>query len=192
MPNDRTKFGNDHSGLDPAALRILDALQHDCKLPLAEIGKRAGLAAPTVVERIRKLEDAGVIRGYAAVLDARKLGKDITAFIGVTSAHASLIENVELAISSFPDVLEIHHVTGIYTFLIKVKTENTASLEVLLRAIRNVDGVDRSETMIVLSTHTERWTLPLLPAELSMEGGARPEPGRAKRGSDESTSRGRP
>jgi len=174
MPIDRTKFGHEQNGLDPAALRILDALQRDCKMPLAEIGKRAGLAAPTVVERIRKLEDAGVIRGYAAVLDARKLGKDVTAFIGVTSAHASLIENVELAIAEFAEVLEIHHVTGAYTFLVKVKTDNTASLETLLRAIRKVEGVERSETMIVLSTHTERWTIPLRvgasPAELTPSG----------------------
>lgn len=163
MADRRTKFGLEPNGLDTAALHILDALQHDCKQSLAEIGKRAGLAPPTVVERIRKLEDAGLIRGYAAVLDARKLGKDITAFIGITTAHASLIEAVEQALAAFPDVLEIHHVTGVYTFLVKVKTNDTPRLETLLRSMRQIDGVERSETMIVLSTHTERWTLPLFP-----------------------------
>ena len=70
--------------LDVTDLAILDALQHNCKQPLAEIGKQVGLSAPSVVERIKKLEDGGVIRGYTALLDPRALGKDVTAFIGVS------------------------------------------------------------------------------------------------------------
>jgi Lrp/AsnC family leucine-responsive transcriptional regulator len=125
------------------------------------------------------------------VLDARRLGKDITAFIGITSAHASLIEAVEHAIASHPDVLEIHHVTGVYTFLVKVKTNDTACLETLLRTIRAIDGVERSETMVVLSTHTERWTIPLLPPEPAVSGAPNRTRSRARQASGNSTPRAR-
>ena len=73
--------------LDSLDRHILSLLQENCKLSLNRIGERVGLSAPSVVDRIRKLEENGVIRGYTAVLDARKLGKDITAFIGVSIHH---------------------------------------------------------------------------------------------------------
>jgi DNA-binding Lrp family transcriptional regulator len=70
--------------LDETDRRILAELQGDCKAPLAQVGKRVGLSAPSVMERIRKLEEAGIIRGYHAVLDSRGVGLDVTAFIGVS------------------------------------------------------------------------------------------------------------
>jgi Lrp/AsnC family leucine-responsive transcriptional regulator len=142
--------------LDATDLAILDALQQNCKQGLAEIGKQVGLSAPSVVERIKKLEDSGVIRGYAAQLDARALGKDVTAFIGVSISHPSAFEPFEKEIESEGDVLECHHVTGQHTLMLKVRTENTETLESLIDLIRRIEGVTRSETMVVLSTHSER------------------------------------
>ncbi len=141
--------------LDSLDRHILSLLQENCKLSLNKIGERIGLSAPSVVERIKKLEESGVIRGYTAVLDARKLGKDITAFIGVSIHHPKLIQTFERDIDRFEEVQECHHVTGEYTLLLKVKTDNTSGLEELLRQIRSIDGVARTETSVVLSTHTE-------------------------------------
>lgn len=141
--------------LDTLDRHILSLLQENCKLSLNRIGERVGLSAPSVVDRIRKLEENGVIRGYTAVLDARKLGKDITAFIGVSIHHPRLIQTFEKDIDRFEEVQECHHVTGEYTLLLKVKTDNTSGLEELIRQIRSIDGVDRTETSVVLSTHTE-------------------------------------
>ena len=70
--------------LDGIDRQLLDELQSDCKRSLKEIGAAVGLSAPSVMERVRKLENAGIIKGYHAVLDARKLGLDISAFIGVS------------------------------------------------------------------------------------------------------------
>ena len=85
------KFTRDLPELDATDLAILDLLQENCKQPLAAIGEKVGLSAPSVVERIHKLEEAGVITDYVALLDARLLGKDIAAFIGVSTAHPRAI-----------------------------------------------------------------------------------------------------
>lgn len=159
--------------LDTLDRHILTVLQENCKLPLAKIGERVGLSAPSVIERIKKLEENGVIRGYTALLDAAKLGKDITAFIGVFIEHPKLISNFEKEIDRLEDVQECHHVTGEHTLLLKVKADNTSALEDLIRKIRSIDGVARTETSVVLSTHTEGLWLALKkegPAETRHKG----------------------
>jgi Lrp/AsnC family transcriptional regulator, leucine-responsive regulatory protein len=150
------KNQNEQVDLDAIDVRILALLQEHCKMPLAKIGQRVGLSAPAVIERIKKLEESGIITGYTALLDARKLGCDITAFIGVLASHPRGIRDVELQIESRPEVLECHHVTGGYTLLLKVKTASTTTLEELISHLRTIEGVSRTETMVVLSTHTER------------------------------------
>ena len=155
------KFDSEIPELDPIDLAILDQLQINCKLPLAEIGGRVGLGASAVMERIHKLEAAGVIRGYTALLDARAIGQDVTAFIGVTAGTPRAVSAIAKEIVAQPDVLECHHVTGGYTMLLKAKTRNTATLEFLIDAIREMEGVSGTQTMVVLSTQTERLRLPL-------------------------------
>jgi len=147
--------------LDDVDRHILSVLQENCKLPLVKIGERVGLSAPSVAERIDKLEKNGVIRGYTAILDARKLGKDITAFIGVFIDHPKLIGKFEREIDHLEDVQECHHVTGQHTLLLKVKVDKTSGLEELIRKIRSIEGVSRTETSVVLSTYTEGMWLDL-------------------------------
>ena len=118
------KFDPSEHQLDAIDLRILDLLQENCKQPLAAIGEKVGLTASSVMERIHKLEQAGVITGYAAQVDARRLGKDVSAFIGVSINHPQAISAFEREIGPIADVLECHHVTGDHTLLLKVKTEN--------------------------------------------------------------------
>ena len=142
--------------LDDVDRRILRLLQEDCKTSLANIGRAVGLSAPSVIERIRKLEHNGVITGYHALLDARRVGLDVTAFIGVSINHPRLIGAFERDVEGLDGVLECHHVTGAHTLLLKVKTQSTATLEALISRVRCIDGVERTETMVVLSTHTER------------------------------------
>ncbi len=174
------KFGNgDELGLDVTDLQILQTLQRDCKTSFARIGEEVGLSAPSVLERLKKLEQSGVVRGYSAVLDSRALALDVTAFIGVVVEHAGDLDPFESHVGALDEVLECHHVTGQHTLLLKVKTANTSSLEHLISRSRARPGVVRTETMVVLSTHTERWTLPLR-ADLVMrpEGSPRRRTGR--------------
>lgn len=150
------KSGNEAFEPDTIDLQIISVLQEHGRIPLAKLAEQVGLSAPSVIERVKKLEDSEVITGYHAAVDARKLGKDVTAFIGVSIGHPRTIGLFEQTVALLDDVLECHHVTGEHTVLLKVKTHNTASLEQLIRTIRLIDGVTRTETMVVLSTHTER------------------------------------
>jgi Lrp/AsnC family transcriptional regulator, leucine-responsive regulatory protein len=151
--------------LDDIDRLLLDELQTDCKRSLKEIGVSVGLTAPSVMERVRKLENAGIIRGYHALLDARKVGLDISAFIGVSISDPRLLSAFEVWVDSIAQVLECHHVTGRHTLLLKVKTRNTEDLEHLISRIRSMKGVASTETMVVLSTHTERVEIALPPSE---------------------------
>ncbi len=150
------KLDEDQVDLDQMDVQILACLQEHCKTPLAKIGEQVGLSPPAVIERIKKLEEGGVIVGYTALLDAHKLGYDIAAFIGVQTSTPRGIRDVEERIERWPEVLECHHVTGSYTLLLKVRAANTSALEALISHLRSIEGVARTETMVVLSTHTER------------------------------------
>lgn len=150
------KSGNEAFEPDTIDLQIISILQEHGRIPLVKLGEQVGLSAPSVIERVKKLEDGGVITGYHASVDARQMGKDVTAFIGVSIGHPRTIGMFEQTVERLEEVLECHHVTGEYTVLLKVKTCSTATLEELIKTIRAIDGVTRTETMVVLSTHTER------------------------------------
>jgi Lrp/AsnC family leucine-responsive transcriptional regulator len=165
--------------LDGIDRQLLSELQSDCKRSLKEIGAAVGLSAPSVMERVRKLETAGIIKGYHALLEARKVGLDIAAFIGVSIGDPNLLAAFEEWADSISQVMECHHVTGGHTLLLKVKTSNTEALEQLISRIRSLDGVTSTETMVVLSTHTERAEVALPPGEPAPETGRRKRPRRS-------------
>ncbi|MDQ3031505.1 MAG: Lrp/AsnC family transcriptional regulator [Myxococcota bacterium] len=162
--------------LDAIDRALLDALQDDCKQPLAKLGERVGLSAPSVLERVRKLEQAGLVTGYHAVVDPRLLGLDVGAFIGIGIDHPRSITRFEEAVVAMPEVLECHHVTGRHTLMIKVRTSNTESLHRLISALRELPGVARTDTMVVLETQLERQRL-VLPEP----GESEPQPRRRAR-----------
>src|SRR5438876_3166468 len=120
-----------HEAFEPDAidLQILTILQEHGRIALTKLAEQVGLSAPSVIERVKKLEDSGIISGYHASVDARKLGKDVTAFIGVSISDPRTIGLFEETVQLLDDILECHHVTGEHTVLLKVKTDNTASLE---------------------------------------------------------------
>jgi Lrp/AsnC family transcriptional regulator, leucine-responsive regulatory protein len=153
------KLGSEALELDAIDLQILETLQEQGRMPLVKLGEQVGLSSPSVIDRVKKLEDNGIISGYHASVDARRLGKDVAAFIGVSIAHPKTVSIFEQTVALLDDVLECHHITGEHTLLLKVKTDNTSSLERLIATLRSIEGVSRTETMVVLSTHTERTTI---------------------------------
>jgi Lrp/AsnC family leucine-responsive transcriptional regulator len=158
--------------LDSTDLKILFILQNRGRSRLADIAEEVELSAPAVMERVKKLEASGVIKGYQALLDAKQVGKDIAAFIGVSIGHQRDIDKFAVAMLQYPDVLECHHVTGDESFILKVKAANTGALEKLLAQIRSVEGVTRTVTKVVLSTAKESQILEL-DAELAENPGIR-------------------
>jgi len=157
------------NSLDEIDLKILHILQLDGRRRLADIAEQVDLSAPAVMERVKKLESGGIIRGYQALLDSKKVGKDITAFIGVSIGNQRDMDKFARQMMKYSDVLECHHVTGDESFILKVKSANTGSLEKLLGEIRSVEGVTRTVTRVVLSTAKEGQTLELAadPVELA-------------------------
>jgi Lrp/AsnC family leucine-responsive transcriptional regulator len=141
--------------MDEIDLKILEVLQKNGRTRRNDLAETVGLSIPSVSERLRKLEEGGIITGYYAKLDPKKLGKDVTAFIRVTvdsSKHfASLIEHA----NATDEVLECHAVTGEGTHVLKVRTENTSSLEKLLSKIQAWPGVVGTLTSVVLSSSKE-------------------------------------
>ena len=128
---------------------------------MADIAEQVDLSPPAVMERVKKLEANGVIKGYTALLDGRTVGKDITAFIGVSIGNQRDIDRFAAQMLGQTDVLECHHVTGDESFILKVKARNTGALEKLLGEIRSIEGVTRTITKVVLSTAKESHILEL-------------------------------
>lgn len=142
--------------LDEVDLHLLNLLQREGRATQLELSREVGLSQPAVAERIRKLEERGVIIGYAARLDAARVGKDITAFIGVAIEHPKYFESFAKKVMAMPEVLEAHRVAGQDSYLLKVKTENTRTLDQLLvQTLRTIAGVTRTHTTIVLTSIKE-------------------------------------
>src|SRR2546428_5211519 len=107
--------------LDLIDRKLLALVQDDAKLSQAELARSVGLTAPSVNERIRKLERAGYIRGYVAVLDPKRLGQDVTAFVEVFIEQPKFEAGFIEAVSRLDEVLECHHITGEFSLLLKVR-----------------------------------------------------------------------
>ena len=105
-------MGSETYPLDAIDARLLQELQADAKISLKAVGERVGLSAPAVMERLRKMEQAGVILGYHAQVDARKVGLDVAAFIGVSIGDPKHLRAFEEYVDNEARILECHHVTG--------------------------------------------------------------------------------
>lgn len=141
--------------LDDIDIKILEILQKNGRTRRNDLAEKVGLSLPAVSERLRKLEEGGIIQGYFAKVDHKLLGKDITAFIVVTVDSSKHFNAFLEHAQNTDEILECHAVTGDGTHLVKVRTENTESLEKLLGKIQSWTGVVKTETMIVLSTSKE-------------------------------------
>jgi len=120
-----------HAALDEVNVRILDQLRSDPRLTMTALGRRIGMSAPAVTERVRRLEEAGIIRGYRLDLDAAALGLPLTAYIRVRPDPGQLPRIAELA-RSIPEVVECHRITGEDCFILKAHFPAIDQLDRLL------------------------------------------------------------
>jgi Lrp/AsnC family transcriptional regulator, leucine-responsive regulatory protein len=146
---------NSLNQLDDIDITILEILQKSGRTRRNDLAQAVDLSIPSVSDRLRKLEENGIITGFFASVDPKKVGKDITAFISVnvdSSKHYNtFIEHAKLT----DEILELHSVTGSGTHLLKIRTENTSSLEKLLSKIQAWSGVVNTTTSIVLTSIKE-------------------------------------
>lgn len=138
--------------LDDIDRNILKQLQQDARTSYAELGRRVGLTTPAVIERVRKLEDAGIILGYRAEIDTSKVGLPITAFVRMSISGVDYSHIIEVAQES-NEVLECHRGTGGDSFIMKVAV---ASVEHLQEIIDKLTPYGITTTAIVLSSPVKR------------------------------------
>ena len=141
--------------LDTADARILDLLQQHGRLKRIELAEQVGLSTAAVGERMRKLEERGLIAGYHAHLDAKRLGLDVAAFVRVAVDGSANYADFVAAATAMHEVQEVHAITGEGSHLLKVRVPNTTALERLLAALQRLPGVHGTATSIVLSTPKE-------------------------------------
>jgi Lrp/AsnC family leucine-responsive transcriptional regulator len=136
--------------LDERDLEIVAALQEDARATYADVGQRVGLSASSVHDRVRKLEQAGVIRGYRAIVDPAALGLLITALVAATPLDPQQPDDLPDRLADFPEVEDCLSVAGEANYILKVRTRTTADLEDLIRRLREKAGV-ATRTTIALS-----------------------------------------
>jgi Lrp/AsnC family leucine-responsive transcriptional regulator len=146
--------------LDAIDRKLVTLLQADGRTPHAELGRTVGLAVSSVNERVRKLAERGVITGTHAHASAETLGLELLAFVFVGWSDPEVEPRFLARIAAEPAVLECHHVTGAWNYLLKVRVRNTRMLEAFLAAvIKGIDRIERTETLIALSSPKETTTL---------------------------------
>jgi Lrp/AsnC family leucine-responsive transcriptional regulator len=136
--------------LDERDREIVAALQEDARATYAEVAQRVGLSASSVHDRVRKLEQAGVIRGYRAIVDPDALGLLITALVAATPLDPQQPDDLPDRLADFPEVEDCFSVAGEANYILKVRTRTTAELEDLIRRLREKGGV-ATRTTIALS-----------------------------------------
>lgn len=154
--------------IDEIDAQILTLLQQNGRMKRNRIAEHVGLSVPSVSERMRKLEERGVLLSYHAVIDPKRLHLDITAFIRVTVDGSELHPEFVERATALPEVLEVHSITGEGTHMIKIRTRNTTTLEQLLAQVQGWPGVHGTTTSVVLSSFKETRTVPVKPVELYM------------------------
>ncbi len=150
--------------LDTTDYAILHTLQQEGSIANAELARRLSLSPPAVHARVKRLEEQGFIRGYVALLDRERLGFDMLCFIQISLQLHQLeqVMHFRTVVQQIPEVLECHHVTGEYDYLLKVTVRNRQELErLVMEKLTPIPGVARIHTSLVFSEIKASTALPL-------------------------------
>ncbi len=155
-------MGQIYRTIDDQDVKILAILQINARETQAEIARAVGMAPSAVLERMRKLEAARIIRGYAVSIEPKAVDQGMLAFVAVRSSEGPADDSVATTLAAYPEVLEVHHVAGDDCYLVKVRAKDPEHLGALLRnRIGRIPGVRSTRTTIVLETVKETTRLPL-------------------------------
>lgn len=150
--------------LDPTDKKILEILQENGKITNAQLAQDVGLSPAPTLERVRKLENAGLIKSYHAEVDTNKLGLGVSIFLLVTlSGHKkSQVMSFVEQINNVPEVIECHHITGTGDFLLKILTKDMTTYQALiLDKLVEIDQMGNMQSMVVLKTFKDSKVMPI-------------------------------
>jgi Lrp/AsnC family transcriptional regulator for asnA, asnC and gidA len=143
--------------IDNLDVQILSQLMNDATKPYTEIAKELIVSGGTVHVRMKKLMDLGIVRGSHLIIDARKAGYDITAFLGIFLEKGSFYKDAVEQLERIKEVVELHYTTGAYSMFAKIVCRDTDHLRhVLNEEIQSVKGIQRTETLISLDERIKR------------------------------------
>ncbi|MDZ7645726.1 MAG: Lrp/AsnC ligand binding domain-containing protein [Cytophagales bacterium] len=143
--------------IDNTDLKILEILMQDAKRPYTEVARKVNVSQGTVHVRMNKMEEAGILDKTTLRINYAKLGYDITAFIGIYLEKSALYDKVLAKLKDIPEITNIHYTTGNYSMFVKIHCRDTNHLkEVLHDKMQQVEGIERTETMISLEESLDR------------------------------------
>ena len=152
---DNQKINN--YGIDKTDVKILEILIQDAKKPFTEVAKKVFVSQGTIHVRMNKMQEAGIVEKTTLKINYAKLGYDITAFIGIYLEKSALYDQVLAKLKQIPEITNIHYTTGNYSMFVKIHCRDTNHLkEVLHDKMQQVEGIERTETMISLEESLDR------------------------------------
>lgn len=141
--------------MDDIDSQLLSLLMADARSSYADLARAVGLSAPSVHDRVRRLERSGALRGYAAVVDPAALGLGVTALVGILQREGAEQDDLAAALAEIEEIEDCWFVAGEEAFVVKVRVADVDALETTLGALRRTTGVARTRTTVVLSTRFE-------------------------------------
>ncbi len=145
--------------MDSIDVKILKLLQANARITASEIAGEVNLSIPAVSERLKKLEASGIIKQYTTIINPERLNKDLMAIIFITLERPKYSEIFVEFVKERNDILECHYLAGDFDYALKIMTENTATLQELLNHIKSVQGVQKTRTIIVLSSAKNNYSV---------------------------------
>ena len=143
--------------VDNIDLKILEILRDDAKKPFTEVARKVHVSQGTVHVRMNKMEEAGIVEKTTLKVNYAKRGYDITAFIGIFLQKSALYDQVMAKLKAIPEITSIHYTTGNYSMFVKIHCKDTNHLKLVLHdKIQQVEGIERTETMISLEESLDR------------------------------------
>ncbi len=147
--------------LDEIDIKILKHLQKDGRETASKIAEKLNLTVPTITERIKRLQESSVIKGFQAIIDPKAVSLDVSAVITVISSSSNNYQRVVDNAVKCPEIIQCFSTTGMGSLLLWVSTKNSQSLEELLRKIQSWPDVTRTETQVILSSYKSLLELPI-------------------------------
>ncbi|HZK71799.1 MAG TPA: Lrp/AsnC family transcriptional regulator [Clostridia bacterium] len=138
--------------MDECDINILNLLQSNSRITMSDIGHQVNLSIPAVSDRLKKLESTGIIDRYTAILNSTLMKKNLTAIMFISLAQPKYNIKFTEFVMAEDEILECNYLAGDYDFALKIVTEGTATLENLLNKIKSIQGVQKTKTIVVLST----------------------------------------
>lgn len=143
--------------IDEVDQKILSYLIKNARIPFLEIARECGISGAAIHQRVKKLEDSGIIDGSRFIVKPRALGYEVCAFVGIFLDHAHQYKMVVEKIEAIPEIVECHFTTGNFTFLVKMLCrDNQHLMDVLINTLQNIPGVAKTETFISLDQTVDR------------------------------------